>query len=259
MEQVKTRTKNPADIVPDELQTRLIQIREDSLRNYFEIGDIANELIQLDAERGIPVLVSDVMYAVGVFAGKSARTVRYYADVSRFFVKEIREAYLELPFNFFVVAQSYGERWREVLDYALDHMLLSEDQLRDQFSIRRVETEYQTPLVYPVQEERLIRPEQIRSSLRGEAMREVRLDLEMPKIPPLPDYRLTSDTTEAVIKLSDAVRAIDNVFSRLSSEFHLSAFVMGEFTDALETLRKHIPALMEAASRAKIAPKQGIK
>src|SRR3972149_4687796 len=65
-----------SDLVPDDYQAELIQMRESWLKQYFRVGDIANELVQRSVQQNMPVTAIRVYKAIGDFFGKAERTVR---------------------------------------------------------------------------------------------------------------------------------------------------------------------------------------
>lgn len=118
--QVLQRTKvSDSDIIPDEYQNKLLYLRDLITDAEFTTGDIANDLALRSAEKGLSVTNSEVYAAVGRFVGKAGRTIRYYAETARFFDVGVREKYEMLPFSFFAFAKTAGDRWVDVLDYAM--------------------------------------------------------------------------------------------------------------------------------------------
>jgi len=124
------------DIVPEEYQMRLMAWRDEFTRGYFEIGDIANEIVLINVQRGMQVDQNSIYAAVGKFCGKSGRTVRDYAEVAAFFPVTVRDEYDVLPFSHFRFAKSCGLRFREVLDSSLDNPSMSVEALEISFGRR---------------------------------------------------------------------------------------------------------------------------
>jgi hypothetical protein len=122
------------DIVPESYQMRLMAWRDEFTRGYFEIGDMANEIILLNIQSNMKVENAIIYSAIGRFCGKSGRTVRDYAEISAFFPQHTRDEYDMLPFSHFRFAKSCGLKWQNVLDYSLDHPDASEERLSHQFS-----------------------------------------------------------------------------------------------------------------------------
>ncbi len=122
-------TISDADIVPDEYQAELIQMRESWVKQYFRVGDIANELVQHSVRQNMPVTARRVYKAIGRYCGKAERTVRYYAENAIFFSPGSREEYSFLPMAFFDLARNYGQRWQDVLEYAALHPAMTYDEL----------------------------------------------------------------------------------------------------------------------------------
>ena len=122
-------TISDSDIVPDAYQAELIQMRESWVKQYFRVGDIANELVQRSVQQNMPVTAIRIYKAIGNFCGKATRTVRYYAENALFFSPDSRDEYGFLPFAFFDLARNYGKAWQEVLEYAALHPAISYDEL----------------------------------------------------------------------------------------------------------------------------------
>jgi hypothetical protein len=89
--------------------------------NYFRIGDISNRLVLESAKAKAKVPAGRVHKAVGRFVGKSARTVRYYAESAAFFDQHARIKYGFLPFSFFDFARNFGDQWEDVFKLAADN------------------------------------------------------------------------------------------------------------------------------------------
>jgi len=105
------------DLIPEDLQQRLIVLRDATTLVSWEIGDIALEAIRLNKA----VAVMKIYAAVGMFVGKQARTIREYAAVSAMYSPEEREEFAVLAYDHFRVAMRFGSRWREALTWAVDH------------------------------------------------------------------------------------------------------------------------------------------
>lgn len=126
-------TPRDNDIVPEPYQMRLMAWRDEFTRGYFEIGDIANEIVLLNIQGGMEIENSAIYSAIGRFCGKSGRTVRDYAEISAFFPQKIREYYDVLPFSHFRFAKTMGRKWEEVLEKSLENPDMSEDRLSHEF------------------------------------------------------------------------------------------------------------------------------
>lgn len=127
------RWLSDADIVPDEVQSELIQIGDFLTEGAFRIGDIANELISRVAQSGWQVTNDRVYAAVGRFCGKSGRTVRYYAETSAFYPQDARQEFHTAPFSHFVFARGTGCKWREALEYSAVTPGVTVQELTSQF------------------------------------------------------------------------------------------------------------------------------
>lgn len=124
------------DILPDDLQDELIELRGRLTRTYFRIGDIANLAIEQSIQRGLRVTHSRVEKAVGKLVGKTERTVRYYRETAGFYPPEVREVYVDiLPFSFFDFARYMGDGWQAVLDYAMENPTISLESLQSRARI----------------------------------------------------------------------------------------------------------------------------
>lgn len=110
-----------SSLLPDEIQARLIEIRQSMTVDCFAVGDIAEEISKHAAEQGFKVTQGDIHNIIGSFIGKSGRTVRYYHETARFFDVPTRTEFAILNFAHFVVARSFGDNWRDVLEYAADN------------------------------------------------------------------------------------------------------------------------------------------
>ena len=107
------------DIVPDEIQHRLIYWRDVFRMAQFDIGDATAETIIFNAKDGRGITHDRVFEAVANFCGKTPRTVRYYYETAVFYPIEIRQEFNVLPFSHFVEARVFGDRWREFLERSM--------------------------------------------------------------------------------------------------------------------------------------------
>ena len=128
---------SPNQIVPEEDQNRLLAIDDAFTRGFFEIGDIACRLIeyspQLSRDGFSIVTHEDVYESVSKFCRREPRTVRYYAETAAFFSPEVRDEFDALPFSHFVVARSFEQKWRDVLEFAAANPMMSASSLRMHF------------------------------------------------------------------------------------------------------------------------------
>ena len=106
------------DIVTDDYQMELLRIRDSHRTDSFRVGDITNELVELNEN----VSINRVHMAVASFVGKSKRTVREYSAVSKFYPPDVRQQYDVLSFDHFRVAMRYGENWETALQWCLDQV-----------------------------------------------------------------------------------------------------------------------------------------
>lgn len=124
------------DIVPEELQQRLMQIDITLTQCYWMVGDIVVEIVNSVNrsrvnELGKIVTMDDIYEAVGFFCHRSARSVRYYYEVASYFPQELRDRY-ELPFNVFAEAR-YVRDWKLMLEIAHDNQTWSLEHVREEY------------------------------------------------------------------------------------------------------------------------------
>jgi hypothetical protein len=127
------------DIVPDKEQHALLYWRDQFSIGYFEVGDIANELVKRAVREKIGVSRTQVFQAVGAFVGKARNTISYYASTAAFFPPDVRNEFHMLSFSHFVFARMEGERWREVLEWAALRPHCTENDLFVEFRARGIE------------------------------------------------------------------------------------------------------------------------
>lgn len=120
-----------SDILSDQDQTKLIQLRDVIRDCYFDVGDIANRNVEMGGDK---IGAGQIYDAVGRFVGKSERTIRYYAETAAFYPQAVRLSFDILPFSFFVYAKTQHDRWLEILDYAMLKPHLSLSGLKTYFS-----------------------------------------------------------------------------------------------------------------------------
>ena len=136
LEATPTTMSRPT-FLPEELQDRLIYWRDTLKTAYFELGDIAYEVIEAFADKGYPVTHQEIFEEIGRFVGKSGRTIRRYYEVALFYPEAVRDEYDMLPFSHFTAARYMGEvagiSWQEILDFAKEHPNYSEAGLRHYF------------------------------------------------------------------------------------------------------------------------------
>lgn len=128
-------TLSDADIIPESYQMRLMAWRDEFTRGYFEIGDMANEIVVLNIQTKMQIEQAQIYSAVGRFCGKSGRTIRDYAEIAAFFPVAVREQYDMLPFSHFRFAKSKGTMWEDVLEYSMLHPDAPESKLAFEFDV----------------------------------------------------------------------------------------------------------------------------
>lgn len=119
---------SPQEIVEDDDQAVLISDAEDMTAMFFKWGDIVEKYIRRAEEQGFRVrrysgvdtyvTQQQVYEALGFFAKRAGRTMRYYYETARFYPPDIRDEFKMLDFSYFVVARSFKDQWREVLEFA---------------------------------------------------------------------------------------------------------------------------------------------
>lgn len=147
------------DIVPDEDQSELIRMAESMTEFSFRIGDIAMRISREAMEQGyrlkhLPerrvndqfVTQETIDAAVGYFCKREGRTVRYYREVCQFFPQDVRDEFVPpLDFSMFVLARSFKDQWRDVLEYAASNPQKSKDAVEEHFIAKAVAVEGDAP------------------------------------------------------------------------------------------------------------------
>jgi hypothetical protein len=111
---------NYNEIVPDDIQAELIAIRDSVTQNCWRVGDICTGLQKFHERMQIMVGKMDLYKAVGVFSGKSGRTVREYAFLAEFYPAHIRREYEVLSYDHFRTAAKLGpDHWQEALEWCV--------------------------------------------------------------------------------------------------------------------------------------------
>lgn len=133
------------DIVSDDFQSELISMAESMTQFSFRIGDIAREITAQASAQGfrirsrenkeldLYVTQQQIDDAVGHFCHREGRTVRYYREVAQFFPVDVRDDFDVLDFKFFVMARSFRDGWKDVLEYAACNPQMSVEAVRDHF------------------------------------------------------------------------------------------------------------------------------
>jgi len=108
-------------IIPPDTVSELIAIGQSVTQNAWRIGDITNDCIYLNQLAGNDITKQTIYQAVGAFVGRASRTVRFYAEVSEFYPKTIRQQFEVLSFDHFRFAMKFNH-WSEILSYATNNM-----------------------------------------------------------------------------------------------------------------------------------------
>jgi hypothetical protein len=124
------------DIVPLDMQNRLMQLDVTLSNAYFEIGDCANELInsvnrQRSKELGKLISQLDIFSAIGFFCHRTSRSVRYYWNTASYFPIDIRNKY-DVPFNIFAMAR-WVDNWELMLTIASENPQYSAAHVRAEY------------------------------------------------------------------------------------------------------------------------------
>ena len=115
-----------SQIIPNHLQTELIQIGEDITRHTFRIGDIVIAITDYVEANKLPCSKRDVWRAVGSYIGKAVATVQDYESIALFYPMSVRKDYEILSASHFRMAMRIEAKtdhsWQTVLDYAVDRI-----------------------------------------------------------------------------------------------------------------------------------------
>jgi len=111
------------DIVPDWIQNELIQIRDTDTLNSWRLGELTWMTYQDCKARGLNVEKGDIYRAVGALCGKSARTVREYATVRKFYNdRPWNPEWDILSFEHFRIAARLGDNWSRALGWCVEQV-----------------------------------------------------------------------------------------------------------------------------------------
>lgn len=126
------------EVIPQNLQNELIAIRDSISQNFWDIGDISLMVCNYVDDNDISVSRDFVWRAVGAFVGLSARTIREYARVAKFFDYATRKHYEVLTFSHFAFAARYTDRWQTILDFAISEI----DRVNRPATVDKLEAEF---------------------------------------------------------------------------------------------------------------------
>lgn len=228
-----------SQLVPDEIVGELIRIRDQVTSSCFRIGDIANDMVMRAAQIGFDRIPAwRVHRAVGRFAGKSQRTVRYYAEVAAFYPAKVRTEFEVLPFSHFVFAKTMGALWRDVMEYAGEHPDATVEGLRYEFIEKPAEPEVRvgTGIVRSVGEA----PDLI---IEADKTCEVSQDKAGRDTPPLPGCGIVAinacgDVLSALTRLDGALEDVELSPTILDHFFDLSSEFRRLISDIVQKLAK---------------------
>lgn len=150
-----------SDLIPEGYLARLLFWRDQTTRCAWEVGDMVNELCDMALANDVPNFERQrVISAVAQVLGKSARTVRMYADTAAHFKPSVRQEFDLLAFYHFAYAARWkGERdgkpgWWWVLhtamEYAAEHSIPP--------SVERLESMWEYILGQPARERPAVLP-----------------------------------------------------------------------------------------------------
>lgn len=206
------------DILTEDEQNEIIMWRDVFTRGQFRIGRMAAKKIAGLASRGIVISDEDVDAAFGSFVGKTPRTVRYWRETATFYNSSVEQEFETLPFSHFVFAKSLGDRWHEVLEYAMSYPGISAEGLKAVF-MGDVASNYISP--EPAKEE----------------VSEVSPDND-----PVEKYKRTLKTSA----INSFAVSLDRFAEIVSKSANIHDDTKAVVLDALKTLRRYMPELLKA-------------
>lgn len=213
------------DIIPDDLQSELIFIRDSLKQCFFRIGDIANEIYDGHSH----TVQRDVINAaVGALCGKSGRTVRYYSETALFFPPEVRQEFEVLSFTHFVYAHTFGASWRVYLEKAAGSLSRSAESIAAELS--RPAVVHEIPENLPSESP----PETPGTPILGESDDDEEFRLEGRRI----------KRADLAMKYVDLLASV----SEIIMEFPLAQKDASRLSDALRSLHAALPAVLAAAN-----------
>jgi hypothetical protein len=104
-------------IFPESYKNELIQMGANRSRDCWKLGDMASELIAMNAKNFIPQ--DKVFRDMGKYYGRAGRTIREYHAISMHYKKYVRMEYDVLSFDHFRTAIHYGKKDIEALEWAV--------------------------------------------------------------------------------------------------------------------------------------------
>lgn len=241
----------PNDIVPVEQQHKLINWRDIFTKGYFEIGDMANKDVVRAAKVGFKVTQQQVFDAVGSFCGRAGRTIRYYAEAAAFYPYPVRAEFDMLDFSLFVMARQFGDDWQKFLKFAQLYPGLGAEKVRRKYQCKEwtFSDESSSPASSGASCSGDISPSLLEEP--GGVIWQLwdGTPLIVPPIPPgntcetshdLP-ARLPQDIMQSLSAFSDIIATAEHCLSRAQG---LPPEVLHETTEAIATIRKHMPKIV---------------
>jgi hypothetical protein len=112
-----------SDILNEELQSRLISLKDAISKASWELGDIVNEIYDIVVANSLPYTKQQICEYVAAFtdAELSALTLMDYARVAARFAPEIRQEYEYLPFSHFRAAMRHPDPVK-ILEFSAEQM-----------------------------------------------------------------------------------------------------------------------------------------
>jgi hypothetical protein len=107
-------------IIPQQIQEELIALRDRTTADAWRLGDLVEIVTNYCKDNKLMVTDKVIHRAIGAFCGRAARTIREFSYLSNFYPPEIREVYSVLAMDHFRLAATFGEKWRQVLDWAVE-------------------------------------------------------------------------------------------------------------------------------------------
>lgn len=105
--------------IPEQIQNRLLALRETESSIAWEYGLLANEVYAYVCANDLPYTRLEACGYVSYMVDneRAPNTIMRYALVAEKFAdKSVRDKYAHLPFSHFELARSFGKNWKQVLD-----------------------------------------------------------------------------------------------------------------------------------------------
>jgi len=111
-------------LIPDDIQDLIISIGVSISSDKWRLGDLTNEIKDIVREHREDVFMPAVYKFISVLTSEqvSARAVEYYASLSGFYDRDIRDQYSVLSHSHFAKARTYESQWRDCLEFAMSYI-----------------------------------------------------------------------------------------------------------------------------------------